>query len=95
MKIKNIALTISSIGFAIGFSDAGESTFWYMGRPIGAIFFIVFFIFMLLEKEYAILDEQNRATELERQEFDAVKAAPERISHKEDCAPALTEAPSH
>ena len=62
IKTKKIALTLSLIAFAIGFSDAGESTFWYMGRPVGAILFAVYMIFMVLEKESLLLDKQ-RSTE--------------------------------
>ncbi len=66
MRIKTILLTVSLVAFAIGFSDGGESTFWYMGRPLGAVFFILFFILTLLEREYDLLDEQNRAEEAKR-----------------------------
>src|SRR5947208_813846 len=61
MKPKNIFLAASLAAFAVGFSDGGESTFWYMGRPVGAVLFVLFMIFMFLEKETMLLDEQNRA----------------------------------
>ncbi len=60
MKTKNIFLTLSLAAFAIGFSDAGDSIFWDTARPIGAILFMLFMIFNLLENESALLDEQNR-----------------------------------
>lgn len=59
MKLKNIFLATALVAFALGFSDVGESVFWHSGRPIGAIFFGLFMIFNLLEKETALLDEQN------------------------------------
>lgn len=59
MKLKNIFLTIGLIAFAIGFSDMGESVFWYLSRPVGAILFMLFMILNLLEKETALFDQQN------------------------------------
>jgi hypothetical protein len=93
-KIKNIALTISLVAFAVGFSDAGESMFWYMGRPMGAILFGVFLIFMVLEKESLLLDDQQLAAnkEIEESLGDSV---PQKSSNKENGAPVLTTATSH
>lgn len=59
MKMKYIALTISLVAFAVGFSDAQENMLFWLGRPIGAIAMVAFFIGTLLEKEYAIYDQQN------------------------------------
>lgn len=59
MKLKNIFLTTALIAFAVGFSDVGESVFWYLSRPVGAILFMLFMIFTLLEKEAALFDDQN------------------------------------
>ena len=94
-KVKNIALTISLIAFAIGFSDGGESMFWYLGRPVGAILFAVFMIFMVLEKETALLDEQQRAEKKGIEKFLGTATEFPKSSHKENCAPALTTATSH
>ena len=93
-KAKNIALAISLIAFAIGFSDFRENMFFWMGRPVGAIAFIIFFIFALLEKEYALLDEQ------ERTKFAALNIQTDSIptakqSNQETYPPALTAATSH
>jgi hypothetical protein len=92
-NIKNIAFTLSLVAFAIGFSDGGESMFWYMGRPVGAILFGIFMIFMVLEKESLLLDEQRLS---EKKELDNSKqSASHKRSNKENCAPALTTAASH
>ena len=93
MKFKNIDLTISLIAFAIGFSDFQENMVLWLSRPVGAILLIVYFIFNLLEKESALLDEQERV------KFDSFKNATEakgskKIS-KESYNPALTTASSH
>ena len=93
MKVKNIALTISILGFVIGFSDLQENILFWLGRPVGAIAFIVYFIYMVLEREYAVLDQQNRE---EKREIEAVTKKPSsKSSNKENCAPALTTATSH
>jgi hypothetical protein len=94
-KVKNIALAISLISFAVGFSDGGESTFWYMGRPVGAILFAVFMIFRVLEKETALLDEQQRDAKREIEKSLGDAPVPHKSSNKEPCAPDLTTATSH
>lgn len=94
-KVKNIALAISLIAFAIGFSDGGESMFWYMGRPVGAILFAVYMIFMVLEKETALLDEQQCAAKKEIKMYLGTATASPKNSNKENCAPALTTAILH
>jgi hypothetical protein len=93
-KVKNIALTISLVAFAIGFSDGGESIFWYMGRPVGAILFAVFMIFTVLEKESLLLDKQRVAANKDIGKS-LGGSAPQKSSNKENCAPALTTATSH
>ncbi|EEF62866.1 hypothetical protein [Pedosphaera parvula] len=66
--LKKILLTCSLIALGIGFSDVGEASQWGLGRPLGAVFFILYFIVMLLEKESALYDaEQRRNTEKPRQ----------------------------
>lgn len=92
MKIKNIALALSILGFAIGFSNLQENIYFWLGRPVGAIFFIVYFIFALLEKEYGLLDEQERA---KLNALNVEKQSASQGSKKETCAPALTTAVSH
>ena len=60
MKLKHIFLAASLVAFAIGFKS-GDSVYLGAGLPAGAILFGLFMIFSLLEKETALLDEQNRA----------------------------------
>lgn len=59
MKTKTILLITSLIAFAVGFSDIGNSILSEMGRPVGAILLGLALIFAILEKETALLDEQN------------------------------------
>jgi hypothetical protein len=67
-KWKYIFLTLSLVEFAIGFSEFRPNTFFYLGRPLGAILFGLFLIAQMLEKESILLDEQNRATVLGQHE---------------------------
>jgi hypothetical protein len=55
-KTTKILLAISLSAFALGFTDI----LWGLGRPVGAIFFGLFMIFKLLEKEMALYDEEER-----------------------------------
>jgi len=50
-----ILLGISLAAFVIGFADI----LWGLGRPIGAVFFGLFLISKLLEKETALFDEEH------------------------------------
>ena len=59
MKLKYLFLAISLIAFAVGF-NSGDSVYWGIGLPVGAILFCLFMIFSLLEKEVALFDEQER-----------------------------------
>jgi hypothetical protein len=65
---KYIFLTLALVEFAIGFSNLRPTTFFYLGLPLGAIFFGLFLITQMLEKESALLDEQNRAAALPQNE---------------------------
>ena len=67
-KWKYIFLALALVEFAIGFSNLQPTTFFYLGLPLGAIFFGLFMITQLLEKESALLDEQNRAVVLDQHE---------------------------
>jgi hypothetical protein len=68
LRWKYIFLALSLTEFAIGFSNLRPTTFFCVGLPLGAIFFGLFLITQLLEKESALLDEQNRAAALARNE---------------------------
>lgn len=98
-RTKKAALTISIAGIALGLSGLQENIFFWMSLPVGAIFFIVFMIFMFLEKEYALLDEQNRVAKKVFTRLPVIKTGAEatsnrETSNKETCAPALTSAVS-
>ena len=60
MKPSRIFLIIALAAFGIGLLDLGESTFWHALRPFGAVAFVLYFITQLLEKEIALLDQQER-----------------------------------
>ena len=65
---KHIILALALIELAIGFSGLRPTTFFYMGPPLGAILLGLFLVTQLLEKESVLLDEQNRAAVLTRNE---------------------------
>jgi hypothetical protein len=81
-KLKYFFLTLALIEFAIGFSDLRPTTFFYLGRPLGAILFGLFMITQILEGESALLDEQNRAAALPQNE-PIRTAAPSKNSRNE------------
>jgi len=57
--LPKIFLTVAIVTFAIGASELGDNIFFYMGRPVGAIFFVLFMIFQFLQKETALYNEQH------------------------------------
>jgi len=61
MKLKHIFLALALIELAIGFSNLRPTTFFYLGPPLGAALLGLFLVTQLLERESALLDEQNRA----------------------------------
>ena len=83
-NMKNIALAVTIISFAIGFSDLQENVLFWVGRPTGAIFAIVYFLFVVLEKPFAEFDKENQTPK---------SAAPKHFT-KERTSPALTTAAS-
>ena len=58
--LPKIFLTVAIVAFVIGSSELGENMFFYMGRPVGAIFFVLFMIFQFLQKETALYDQQQQ-----------------------------------
>jgi hypothetical protein len=92
---KYIFLALALVEFAIGFSDLRPTTFFYLGRPLGAILFGLFLIAQMLERESALLDEQNRAAALDQHE-PVWKPEPPKYSHHEVAThPVPAIAPSH
>jgi hypothetical protein len=87
MKVKNIALVLSLAAFAIGFSDAQENMWFYSGRPIGAILFMIFMVFTALDKVTAEYDQEHQTL--------SSSSTAEQVKTKENRAPALTMASSH
>lgn len=55
-RTTKILLAISLTAFVSGFADI----LWGLGRPVGAIFFGLFMISKLLEKETALYDQEQR-----------------------------------
>jgi uncharacterized membrane protein YtjA (UPF0391 family) len=65
---KNIFLTLALIELAIGFSNLQPTALFCLGLPLWVVCFGLFMITHLLEKESVLLDEQNRAAVLSRNE---------------------------
>jgi hypothetical protein len=94
MKLKYILLTLSLIELTVGFSNARQNTFFYLGLPVGAALFGLFLIAQLLEKESALYDEQRRAARREQKPCEDQKQP---LSSRQAVAPdpALSMAHSH
>jgi hypothetical protein len=58
--LKKILLSCSLISFAIAFSDIGTASQWGVSRPLGAVLLLLSIIVMLLEKETALYDAEER-----------------------------------
>jgi hypothetical protein len=61
-NLPKIFLSVAVISFAIGLSEFAENSFFYMGRPVGAISFVLFMIFQFLKNETALYDAEQQAT---------------------------------
>jgi hypothetical protein len=75
IMLKKILLAFSSIALAIGFSNVGEASQWGVGLPLGAVFFILFFIVTLLEKEAALYDAEQLQKSANLSRFSATPLA--------------------
>jgi hypothetical protein len=60
-KLPKIFLFLAVVSFAFGASELGDNWLFYIGRPVGAIFFVLFMIFQFLKNETALYDEEQRA----------------------------------
>jgi hypothetical protein len=58
MKLKHIFLAISLPAFLVSLTTVGSSLAYGVLKPLGAVFFILFFISHLTEKEAAKFDEE-------------------------------------
>ena len=92
IKAKKIFLITSLIAFAIGFSEAQENVFFWMGRPLGAILFGLFLVFHILEKESLLFEEQQQDA---RQEKPVARPPTKRSDKGVDATPSLTLAQNH
>jgi hypothetical protein len=97
MKLKHLLLGVSLTAFAIGFADIGAASQWGLARPLGAVFFILFLIVMLLEKETALYDEEQ--TRNRAQYENAIAKSPETATQNKtarpDDSPSLTTSHAH
>ena len=67
MKWKYIFLTLALLELVLGFSELRPNAFFFLGWPLGAIFFGLFLMAQILERESALL-EQNRAAIMDQHE---------------------------
>jgi hypothetical protein len=89
VRAKHIFLVLTAISAVLGFT-AGNSMYLDLGRPLAGIFFGLFLITTVLEKESDLLDEQLAAAQ------PAKPARPTKQSDREVAAnPALTIAHNH
>jgi hypothetical protein len=93
MKIKNILLVLSLATFAIGFSDLQENLFFWMGRPVGALLFGIYMIFVVLEDATNLYDQQE--TEKSAALDSGKNFIPTEKQQTQSSAPSLTTASSH
>jgi hypothetical protein len=59
--LPKIFLALAIIEFIIGSTELAENNFFYLGRPLGAIFFILFMIFRFTNKEVESYDQDQEA----------------------------------
>jgi len=60
-KWKTTFLSLALIELVIGFSNLRPTTFYYLGLPLGVVFFGLFLIVLALEKEAELDDRQRGA----------------------------------
>ena len=73
LKWKHVFLVLGLIELAVGFSDARPTPFFYLGRPVGMVLLGLFLITMFMEKESALYDEQNRASQPKQEPLETPK----------------------
>jgi hypothetical protein len=59
ITLKHVLLGISLVAFAIGFAGIGRSEIWDLAKPLGAVFFILYYIVMMLDKPVALYDKEH------------------------------------
>lgn len=80
-------LAASVVGFTIGsivdFSNLTTDPTWTVAMPLGAVFFGLFLIFMMLQKEMAAFDQEGaKKMELVQQKATTQKTRPPRSAHQ-------------
>jgi len=58
-NLPKIFLLLSVISFALGASELADNRLVYIGRPVGAILFVLFMIFQFLKNETALYDQEQ------------------------------------
>jgi hypothetical protein len=59
MKLHKIFATVSLTTFLLALTESGNAIGYGILKPLSAVFFILFFIFQLLEKESALYAAEN------------------------------------
>ena len=85
--LPKIFLVLAVITFVIGATDLAENSFFYLGRPVGAIFFGLFLIFQFFQKEVEIYDAE------EKRKRAAMPPAPKEVKRKPE--PKHRQIPAH
>jgi hypothetical protein len=58
-NLPKIFLLLSVVSFALGASELADNRLVYIGRPVGAILFVLFMIFQFLKNETALYDQEQ------------------------------------
>ena len=58
-NLPKIFLWLSVVSFALGASELADNRLVYIGRPVGAILFVLFMIFQFLKNETALYDQEQ------------------------------------
>ena len=76
-KWPKIFLVMSVVTFGFGLTSVGSSIGYGILKPVGAIFFMVFYLTQLLEKEMARYDEEHRSKQPQAEASAVSSAVPE------------------
>ena len=58
-NLPKIFLFLAVVSFVVGASELGDNILVYVGRPVGAVFFVAFMIFQFLKNETALYDQEQ------------------------------------
>jgi hypothetical protein len=90
VRAKHIFLILTAISAVLGFT-AGDSMYLELGRPLAGIFFGLFLITMVLQKESDLYDEQLATVPTSRPARPTAKKSDREVAAN----PALTTAQIH